>query len=354
MTNIVHIIPEPSNIKNNIKKVEKRIKEASDEISKAKRELNNANHSELSYEINQLESMYKKNNQYASEFETFASKVETMVNEYITTDKNCANKIRSNGKSHRQKTGLPKGLGAALISSTFEKLGDIIDDISDSIKEWVSTIVEEFMSNPIIEKILDDWDSVLQLIQGVAQLGISGVILWGAVAACLAGAALPVALPVVVAAGFTFILGFDKSVSAGVDLLDKYETNGSSIIKDELKKILPDFVVEFVYDTVDGISTAFTTGGASAIANNAKYVKWLDYFRKIEDSGDKIKWSGDGVKFINNLNDEDGGFIKAFVDLISDKLKYKLSDGKWVKYEYEGWLGTLDKQYEGLGFLGGR
>lgn len=295
MTNIVHIIPDPPNIKNNIKKVEKRIKEASDEISKAKKELNNANHSELSYEINQLESMYKKNNQYASEFEIFASKVETMVNEYITADKNCANKIRSNGKSHRQKTGLPKGLGAALISSTFEKL----DDIRDGIKEWVDGIIDELKDIPIIGSIIksitEDFDSWIQMAGSL----ISGIICLVTIAAAPLGG--PIALGIAMAAGLSYLMQLDQFMAGFVDILNLWETDGDSITQN----ICGDEYDE-IYNLVDiGLGVIISGGLSNGIknlknANDLIKFETIDDFRKYFDNLTNIKTLGNMEKFLDS------------------------------------------------------
>ena len=295
MTNIIHIIPEPPNIKNNIKKVEKRIKEASDEISRAKKELNNANHSELSYEINQLESMYKKNNQYASEFESFASKVETMLNEYITADKNCANKIRSNGKSHRQKTGLPKNLSAALISSSFEKL----DDIRDGIKEWVDGIIDELKDIPIIGSIIksitEDFDSWIQIAGSL----ISGIICLVTIAAAPVGG--PIALVTAMAAGLSYLMQLDQFMAGFADILNLWETDGDSITQN----IFGDTYDE-IYNLFDiGLGVVISGGLSNGIknlknANDLIKFETLDDFRKYFDNLTNIKTLGNMEKFLDS------------------------------------------------------
>lgn len=313
MTNIIHIIPEPPNIKNNIKKVEKRVREASDEISKAKKELNDANYSELSYEINQLESMYKKTNQYASEFETFASKVETMVNEYITTDKNCANRIRSNGKSHRQKTGLPKSFDAALIASSFKKL----DDIRDGIKEWVDGIIDELKDIPIIGSIIksitEDFDSWIQIAGSL----ISGIICLVTIAAAPVGG--PIALGIAMAAGFSYLMQLDQFMAGFADILNLWETNGDSITQN----IFGDTYDE-IYNLVDiGLGVVISGGLSNGIKNlkNANDLIKFDTiadFRKYFDNLTNIKTLGNMEKFLDSRNIWDGlsqakNFIYDFI-----------------------------------------
>ena len=247
--------------------------------------------------------MYKKTNQYASEFETFASKVETMVNEYITADKNCAKKIRSNGKSHRQKTGLPKGLGAALISSTFEKLGDIIEDVAEDLKTWADNVIES-----IKDKVIEDWDSFVQFIESSIQVFVSGGIVALCIAAGVTGIAFPVALPIAIAASISLFLGVDKFTSSVFDIFNWYETDGSTFSKLTAEELgIKGFGI--VYDILDTITSVMTGTGATNLSHYTNFVDTLCFFRNIGRTKE-------GLLFLNLL--EKSGKISNVTTIIDD------------------------------------
>ena len=203
--------------------VAKRISDASTDINNAKKELNNVDYVDLSYEIDQLESMYKKNNNQASEFETFASTLESMVNDYISVDKECATRIKSNGKNHRKNTGLAKNLALATICASFDKVGNKLGDIADNVKDWAESVVDWFKTS-----LEEDWDSYIQGIGAFIQMVSSGIIIAGCLVAAMTGIAAPVSLPIAGAAAVAFITGLDKLWGAIADIMNYKETDGKS------------------------------------------------------------------------------------------------------------------------------
>ncbi|MDY2883018.1 MAG: hypothetical protein SOT71_10240, partial [Romboutsia timonensis] len=166
--------------------------------------------------------MYKKNNNQASEFETFASTLESMVNDYISVDKECATRIKSNGKNHRKNTGLAKNLALATICASFDKIGNKLGDIADNVKDWVEGVIESIVDGIkngvewLIDSIKKDWKSWLQL-AGAAVIGLV------AAAFMLNGGWITLGI-----GGLCLLMQLDKGVGAVADIFFNKETDGDS------------------------------------------------------------------------------------------------------------------------------
>lgn len=275
--------------------VAKKISNASTDINNAKKELNNVDYVDLSYEIDQLESMYKKNNNQASEFETFASTLESMVNDYISVDKECATRIKSNGKNHRKNTGLAKNLALATICASFDKVGDKLEQGIDILSKWVEEVIEF-----INEK---DLDSYLQILEGGAQLwasigafaaAISAAIILAPTVAAASGfiattlAIGTIALPLITSA-FSMYVGMDKLASGLLDVTNVYETNGSTITKEACDNDL----FSFLYDVADIFSVSGVSSIVGKLADADNVVGVMNLFGKGE-------FADNALKFITN------------------------------------------------------
>lgn len=298
--------------------VAKKISNASTDINSAKKELNNVDYVDLSYEIDQLESMYKKNNNQASEFETFASTLENMVNDYISVDNECSKRIKSNGKNHRKNTGLVKNLALATICASFDKIGNKLDDIADNVKDWAESVVDWFKTS-----IKEDWQSYLQFIGGSTQLFISVGTLMGAIAATATGAGVVASIPLLLASLVTMYTGIDKISSSIIDIINVYETDGSTITKEAVDNKLFNFVYE-VCDFVAGAATGagigklsdateatelFTLLGKGDFA--AKGLELINNAKKVMDINSTI---GDVNDVISLVSDIKGGNIKGILN----------------------------------------
>lgn len=345
MAESIYITSNSKLAKNKSNSVSNKIKDASSDITGAKKELNNTEYVDLSYEINQLETMYKKNNQQASEFEVFASTLEKMVNDYVDTDKNCAKRIKSNGKNHRKNTGLAQNLALATICASFDKIGNKIDQITDEVKEWADGVVDWFETS-----IKEDWDSYLQLIEG----GVSLFVSVGVLTASIAGIAIALStggLGAITLGAVTMLAlnliclytSFDKIISSSLDICNVYETDGSTITKHATDSDL----LKFVYDVFDVVAGLATGAGLSKLADftqstelflllgkgdfAAKVLEFIQNVNKvsnIKDSMDKCMDALEGVGAIfksfkeGNISDSllKYGLGKIFDEILGDNI----------------------------------
>ena len=307
--------------------VAKKISNASTDINSAKKELNNVDYVDLSYEINQLESMYKKNNNQASEFETFASTLESMVNDYISVDKECATRIKSNGKNHRKNTGLAKNLALATICASFDKIGNKLGDIADNVKDWAESVVDWFKTS-----LKEDWDSYIQFIEGATQLFISVGTLIGAIAAAATGAGIVAAIPLLLASLVTMYTGIDKIASSVLDIINVYETDGSTVTKEAVDNKL----FNFVYDVCDFVAGAATGAGIGKLADiteatelfillgkgdfAVKGLELINNAKKVNDINSTISDVDDVISLASNIKDGNiKGIFNQSIEFLFDK-----------------------------------
>lgn len=295
--------------------VAKKISNASTDINSAKKELNNVDYVDLSYEIDQLESMYKKNNNQASEFETFASTLESMVNDYISVDKECATRIKSNGKNHRKNTGLAKNLALATICASFDKIGNKLGDIADNVKDWAESVVDAIVDgvtnlvDKIVTSVIEDWESYFQLAEGLIQIITSVGVLSAAIAAAATGGGIALAIPALIASITSLYMGIDKLVSSVLDIsnigniegFEKFETDGSTITQIWAGN---NEYFNIGYEVVDLVAGLFTGKVLTELISpeNTKYLlklfgnsnyadkvlDFLKYVNKASDLGDKV------------------------------------------------------------------
>lgn len=347
MKEAIYLSQDPVACKNTVRRVGVKIDDAAKCIKKATTELNSANKSDLSYELNQLEAMYKESKQYASELETFSSTIEKMVSDYIDVDNSCAKKIKSNGKLYRKSIGLPKNIMIATIGATYERLEDKANDIID----WVDDILEncpawnyieekvsdinEFISNiPIIGYIHENFEEIASIAGNIIQIGAG-------VAAIATGAGGVAA----VLAGVSIVMGFDQLISTV--LFD----GESSLIKELIPECVPDWVVDFVYDGVDILS-------AFGSLNSTSNLSVLDKVNKLDNVNDKLKL----VKKLNKFNDyvdlaNGSNKILGVMQNIKHSMDVIVNDGEGIvkkvskdiyKDIYNKILGTSSSQKNGL------
>lgn len=276
MTGAICLSQSPTTCKNTVKRIGTRIKEASSQVQKATNKLNDANKSDLSYEINQLESMYRDSQNYASEFETFAGKVENMVNSYIETDNACAKKIRTNGKNHRKKMGLPKNIMVATVGATFER----VEDLANEFIGWVDDILEFSPTWNAIESLLNDVNNF------ILKLPIIGYIQenWSAISG-IAGNILQIGVGIFgVLSGVGLIPGI-VSIVMGVDQLigNVFYDGKSTLIKDLLTTdFIPSWIVDVVYDGVDILSGFYSFNWSSSLSV-------IDKINKLDKVSDRLR-----------------------------------------------------------------
>lgn len=332
MAESIYITSNSRLAKNKSDGVAKKIKDASSDINSAKKELNNVDYVNLSYEINQLETMYKKNNQQASEFEVFASTLEKMVNDYVDTDKNCATRIKSNGRNHRKNTGLAQNLALATICASFDKIGNKISQITDGVKDWVSGVVNWFKTS-----IKEDWESYLQFIEGGVSLFAGIGTLMAGISAAATGAGIPVAIPMIMASLISMYTGMDKIVSSLFDIGNIYETDGSTITKESFDNRL----FSFAYDTIDaiaGIATGVGLGKLSDVTQATEVytllgkgdfaIKGLEFIKninKISGVSDYIDYLKGGVAILSTLKDKN---IDNILEYSDDKIRDSILKGE--------------------------
>lgn len=332
MVAAVYINRQGSDSKNQVRRVSKSLESAKKSIKNANDYLYNVGSSRVRTERESLTSIYKKDNTYESNFDDFASKLESCVNELIQTDKNCATKIKRNGQSHRTANGLPKSLVGAAVNATFTTLGNIVDSAMDDLGKWVYDTMHTIASGAkeIWDKVIDDWDAFIQFAEGIGGLVLAG----GVILAAITGTAVgPVMLA---AAAVGLFYGFDKTLSGLVDIAGWVDVeDGESLYKLGVKEILPEslhFIVDIVYDAGDAASSVILGGGASAIKDLKvksnlydDIIKKLDFgkiklpekiFGKDKDIGFNAK---DIVPFIKDISED--GIFKATGELVVDKIK---------------------------------
>lgn len=348
MKEAIYLSQDPVACKNTVRRVGVKIDDAAKCIKKATTELNSANKSDLSYELNQLEAMYKESKQYASELETFSSTIEKMVSDYIDVDNSCAKKIKSNGKLYRKSVGLPKNIMIATIGATYERLEDKANDIIDwvddilencpvwnDIEEAVSYINECISNIPVIGYIHENFGEIASIAGNIIQIGAGVAVIVGS-----SGGIIPVL------AGISIVMGIDKI--AGTALY-----NGeSSPIKELIPECVPDEVVNFVYDGVDIVSAFGSTNVTSNLSvldkvnkldnvyEKLKLVKQYNRFNSLVDKPQKIlntmKMINYGINVIGN--DGDRKVKKVSEDMYKDICKDIYTD------TYEGVFGPSSIQ----------
>ena len=329
MAKSIYLTADSKSAKRKSINVADKISDATKDISSATKELNNVDYVDVSYEINQLQAMYKSSASQVNEFESFATTLENMVNDYISTDKECATRIKTNGKNHRENTGLKKNLALATVCASFDKIGDKIDNIADNVKDWA-----EDVANSIINSFKEDWDSYLQFVEGGISLFASIGVLIGGIAAAATGAGLPIAIPLLLSSLITMYTSIDKIASSILDISNVFETNGSTVTKESVDNKL----FSFVYDALDIIAGVGTGAGLGKLADftqatelflllgkgdfAAKGLEFIQNAQKVSDIGDYIGELQGLNEMWKSFRDGDisGGLLKYIGNKLFDKV----------------------------------
>lgn len=357
MTATIYINRQGCDCRKSVKKVWESMENASKDLEKANDHLRNAKYQPNGNARSTISSLKKNNNYDRDDFYSFADTLEQFVDKLIETDKERAKSIRSSGKSHRQKNGLPKSLTAASINASFNKMKDIVTDAFLDLTNWAADAVDWVCDRvkDIGEWIWENKTSLIQLASSIIQIATAVALVslipgWGFLGLMIGGCVFTSA-----------VLGLDKAMGSVNEMLGLFESDGKSFTqhiaehlrnnKDKYPKWICDNVIVNNYDlgytVLDTVTSSVTSSAVgtlswghkmlvtSSVTTKLEKVEHLDKymkFKKVEianwaatvvSNGDEVIGFYDDVKKSEKSDDKIkvaiNKFKDCFVKFISDK-----------------------------------